>query len=92
MGTGGSLKVKIEPDGENVSAEISDTGVGISAENMENIFEPYFSTRETGTGLGLAIVKKVIEMHHGGITATSDGNGTTFHVTLPITQPSAKRA
>lgn len=92
MGSGGSLKVKIEPDGRDVVVNISDTGGGIPPENLENIFEPYFSTKETGTGLGLAIVKKVIEMHHGCITVESDGKGTAFRVSLPIEQPAAKHA
>ena len=64
---GGHLNVKISPDenGDLVSFEISDTGGGISEENLAKIFEPYFSTKETGTGLGLAIVQKIVEIHNG---------------------------
>lgn len=81
---GGQLKVKIDAETEFVTVEIADTGKGIPHENLENIFEPYFSTKETGTGLGLAIVKKVIEMHNGTITVSSAENeGTTFTIKLP---------
>jgi signal transduction histidine kinase len=65
------------------SFEIADTGVGIPPENLEKIFEPYFSTKETGTGLGLAIVQKIVESHNGTISvATNVGEGTRFTVSL----------
>ena len=80
---GGNLNVKISPDAEFVKIEISDTGGGISPENLEKIFEPYFSTKETGTGLGLAIVQKVIDLHEGEISVESAVNkGTKFTVKL----------
>ena len=60
---GGNLNVIISPDENFVKIEIVDTGIGISEENLDKIFEPYFSTKETGTGLGLAIVKKLVENH-----------------------------
>ena len=67
-----------------VRIEVSDTGSGIPQENLEKIFEPYFSTKETGTGLGLAIVQKVVELHDGTIAADSvEGEGTKFTVRLP---------
>ena len=63
---------------------MTDTGRGIAPENISQIFEPYFSTKETGTGLGLAIVKKAVE-DHGGIDLrqSNSGEGTTFTVELP---------
>jgi signal transduction histidine kinase len=84
-GGGGRLTVRLSAeDSRRVRAEVSDTGVGIPAESISQLFEPYFSTKETGTGLGLAIVKKVVDDHHGTITVTSKpGEGTTFTVTLP---------
>jgi signal transduction histidine kinase len=87
-GEGGRLTVRLSAeDARRVLVEVSDTGVGIPAENISQLFEPYFSTKETGTGLGLAIVKKVIDDHHGTITVTSNpGEGTTFTVTLPTEQ------
>jgi len=83
----GHLTVKISPsdDGSSVIYEISDTGGGIPVDNLEKIFEPYFSTKETGTGLGLAIVKKVVDIHNGNIQVESEaGKGTKFTVKLPI--------
>jgi len=83
---GGTLNVKITPDDLDgfVKFEISDTGNGIPRENLEKIFEPYFSTKETGTGLGLAIVQKIVDIHDGIITVDSkEGEGTKFTVRLP---------
>ena len=83
-GTGGTLNVKISPDDDFVRFEISDTGGGISAENLSKIFEPYFSTKETGTGLGLAIVQKIVDVHNGTIDVKStEGSGTSFTLKLP---------
>ncbi|MDQ3818439.1 MAG: ATP-binding protein, partial [Acidobacteriota bacterium] len=87
-GGGGSLKIKLsaQEEGRRAQIEITDTGRGISPENISQVFEPYFSTKETGTGLGLAIVKKVIDDHDGTITVKSKvGAGTTFTITLPTT-------
>ena len=84
--TGGRLNIRITPNenGECVNFEISDTGNGISSENLSKIFEPYFSTKETGTGLGLAIVLKIVDIHQGKIEVESiEGEGTKFTVKLP---------
>jgi len=84
-GSGGNLSVIIFEDEGFVAVEIKDSGVGIPKENLEKIFQPYFSTKETGTGLGLAIVKKVVEDHSGEISIdTSVGEGTTISVRLPV--------
>jgi signal transduction histidine kinase len=79
------LVVTLAPEGAGrVRVDVSDTGVGIPDENVPQLFEPYFSTKETGTGLGLAIVKKAVEDHKGTIAVESHpGQGTTFTVTLP---------
>jgi signal transduction histidine kinase len=67
---------------------ITDTGVGISSENMGRLFEPFFTTKDNGTGLGLAIARRIIEEHHGIIHAESEVNkGTTFSVLLPAHAP-----
>jgi len=82
--TGGALSVKISEEENFARIEISDTGKGISDENLPKIFEPYFSTKETGTGLGLAIVQKVVDVHNGEISVMSTvGEGTKFVVRLP---------
>lgn len=81
---GGNLNVTISPEDDSVKIEIADTGGGISAENLDKIFEPYFSTKETGTGLGLAIVRKIVDDHSGTIDVESHLNeGTKFIVKLP---------
>lgn len=84
-GQGGELTMRISTiDGARAQIEISDTGRGISAEDISKVFEPYYSTKETGTGLGLAIVKKAIDDHGGTIRVSSKpGSGTTFTITLP---------
>ena len=81
---GGNLNIRISPDDRFVRFDISDTGTGISQENLSKIFEPYFSTKETGTGLGLAIVQKIVDVHSGVIEVDSkEGEGTKFTVKLP---------
>jgi nitrogen fixation/metabolism regulation signal transduction histidine kinase len=85
-GKGGRLTVKLSnaPDEGSARVEIKDTGRGIAPEHLSQVFEPYFSTKETGTGLGLAIVKKAIDDHGGTISVQSEqGSGTTFTITLP---------
>jgi two-component system, NtrC family, nitrogen regulation sensor histidine kinase NtrY len=65
--------------------ELADTGAGLTAEECERLFTPYYTTKQHGTGLGLAIAQSVISDHHGRITVSSKkGQGTTFHVELPV--------
>lgn len=84
-GEGGSVSIKLtnaEPN--SVKVEITDSGCGISSQDISKVFEPYFSTKETGTGLGLAIVKKAVDDHGGTISvASKEGSGTTFTIILP---------
>jgi signal transduction histidine kinase len=69
----------------SVQVEVRDDGPGISADDIERIFSPFFTTKPQGTGLGLAIVRKMVDAHDGRILATSaPGRGTTFTVTLPV--------
>jgi len=70
-------------DGE-IEIIVEDQGEGISPQNLENIFNPFFTTKSNGVGLGLAIVSKIIDEHHGKITAASTvGQGTMFRIALP---------
>jgi signal transduction histidine kinase len=76
-------------EGSFVIWSIADTGVGISPEHTEKIFEPFYTTKEIskGTGLGLSIVAGIVKGHKGFITVKSAlGKGTTFHVYLPEAQ------
>jgi signal transduction histidine kinase len=64
---------------------VSDTGIGIAPENLEHIFDAYFTTKKGGTGLGLPTTRRIIEEHHGLITVQSEPNrGTSFRVELPL--------
>ncbi|MBV9925698.1 MAG: HAMP domain-containing protein [Acidobacteria bacterium] len=84
-GRGGSLTVSLSAEDGLARVRVSDTGVGIDAEHLPKIFEPYFSTKETGTGLGLAIAKKAVDEHDGSIRVESrPGAGTTFTVEIPF--------
>ncbi|MBV6478834.1 MAG: Signal transduction histidine-protein kinase AtoS [Ignavibacteria bacterium] len=85
--TTGEIKVKTNSNGEFITLEISDTGQGISEENISKIFMPFFSSKEygKGTGLGLAISKKIINEHKGSINVKSiPGKGTKFIIKLPV--------
>jgi len=85
MPKGGKLEVNTARAGEYAAISFKDTGNGISAKNMERIFEPLFSTKATGVGLGLATCKNIIETHGGRIEVESEeGKGTTFTIKLPI--------
>jgi two-component system NtrC family sensor kinase len=86
MPEGGTLTFRARNEGAGVRLEVSDTGVGIPAENAAKIFEPFFTTKEVGrgTGLGLAVCYGIVTEHGGHIAVESAaGRGTTFTVTLP---------
>ena len=69
-----------------VSIEVRDRGVGIAADDLARVFDPFFTTRRTGTGLGLAITRRIIEGLGGTITVTSrPGQGTDVRIELPVT-------
>jgi two-component system sensor histidine kinase AtoS len=87
MPEGGTLSVSARPLEGRVLIQFSDNGKGINEAVIENIFNPFFTTKDTGTGLGLAITHKIIEEHNGNIEVVSTpGAGTTFTLTLPSTQ------
>ncbi|MBN1835663.1 MAG: PAS domain S-box protein [Spirochaetales bacterium] len=87
MPEGGSLGIRTAVKGNHLRLQISDTGIGIPDENMDKIFEPYFTTKEFGSGLGLTIVYKIVKEHLGDIAVDSkvDG-GTSFTLSFPIPQ------
>jgi signal transduction histidine kinase len=89
MPYGGDLVVSSRLDDEQhqVGLEITDTGVGIEQEKLEQLFAPFYTDKSRGTGLGLSIARSIVEKHGGRITVISaPGEGSTFTVTLPAGQ------
>lgn len=87
MPKGGELYISVRENSETNKAmiEIKDTGVGISQENIDRLFEPYFTTKPDGLGLGLAITHRIVEAHGGEIKVNSEeGQGATFSISLPL--------
>ena len=92
MGGSGVLTLRVSSGGDQVSIEVSDTGPGIPPDVLPRLFEPYFTTKGVGegTGLGLPLARKTVEQRHGGrLSVRSSPGGTTFVVTLPVTQSRA---
>ena len=84
MPDGGKLSVKGEKIDGNTSINVSDTGTGISEENMTKLFTPLFTTKAKGTGLGLAVCKRIVDAHNGSINVESvEGEGTSFTINIP---------
>jgi signal transduction histidine kinase len=84
MPDGGRLTLTAARIGGNVRTTIADTGQGMTSEECERLFTPYYTTKREGTGLGLAIVQSVIADHHGAIVVESaPGSGTAFVIDLP---------
>ncbi len=78
------------PEGRFVEIAIEDQGIGIPEENLDKIFDPYFTTKRKGSGLGLATAYSIIKSHSGNITVTSELNvGTTFCIYLPAAEKSS---
>jgi len=89
MPNGGTLSVSTghRPDGR-YSVVVEDTGVGISPDARERIFEPYFTTKASGLGLGLILTKKIVDAHGGEIHVDSvPGKGTRIEIALPAEPP-----
>jgi len=84
MPHGGTLTVSAKPREEQVEIRVADTGEGLTPEECERLFTPYYTTKQHGTGLGLAIVQSVIADHAGRIAVESRmGGGAEFVITLP---------
>jgi two-component system, NtrC family, sensor histidine kinase HydH len=82
---GGAVTVKTRATDGNVEVAVIDRGSGIEPKNLDNIFNPFFTTKPQGVGLGLAIVSKIVDQHGGKIAVESEpGKGSVFHVFLPI--------
>jgi signal transduction histidine kinase len=84
MPSGGTLTLRTRRDDGKVIIEVADTGSGLTPEECERIFTPYYTSKQHGTGLGLAIVQSVVSDHGGRISVQSEpGIGTTFVIELP---------
>jgi nitrogen fixation/metabolism regulation signal transduction histidine kinase len=92
MPQGGKLSIRSQDASGFAHIEISDTGVGLTREEWERLFTPYYTTKQHGTGLGLAIVQSIVSDHGGRISVRSQkGKGTTFTMEIPKTVAKAAR-
>jgi signal transduction histidine kinase len=85
MTTGGTLTLQTGETNDDVWVSVADTGGGIPQEQINRIFEPFYTTKKKGSGLGLMIVQRIVRAHNGRIELESHvGKGTTFRVWLPL--------
>ena len=84
MKSRGILRIRTDLDESHVIVRFTDTGGGISAENLSRVFEPYFTTKTSGTGLGLLIVRRIVREHGGELSIeSSEGKALTLTIRLP---------
>jgi signal transduction histidine kinase len=89
MPQGGAITITTEAKGSRLRLSVQDTGQGIPADVLPNIFQPFFTTKKEGTGLGLATIQGIVQQYDGSVDVQSQvGIGTTFVVTLPLAVPS----
>jgi signal transduction histidine kinase len=82
---GGTIRLELSQHGSRAVIRVTDSGPGISPEDREKIFEPFYSTKERGSGLGLCISQRIVDEHGGGIRIeTPPGGGTSFVIEIPI--------
>jgi signal transduction histidine kinase len=84
VGFKGRIHIACKVENQSVKLSIQDNGPGIPEDIRDNVFKPFFTTKNTGTGLGLAMVKRVMEAHSGHIYFQSSASGTTFFIELPL--------
>jgi PAS domain S-box-containing protein len=85
MPKGGKLVIECSKEDESLSVTVRDTGEGVAPENLEKIFNPFFTTKAKGQGLGLAVCKRLVEAQNGTITLKSElGRGSTFTIEIPM--------
>jgi two-component system sensor histidine kinase HydH len=81
---GGELRVATQADGQRVRLTVSDTGMGMSSEQLKQVFEPFYTTKSQGLGLGMAYAQKIVEQHGGTVSIESHpGAGTTIAIEIP---------
>lgn len=85
---GDEILVSTAREGDRVAVRVTDTGTGITADTLDRIFTPYFSTKKKGTGLGLPTTRRIVEEHEGTLEVSSEvGKGTQFTLYLPVRAP-----
>ena len=93
MQQGGSLSIATrsvarsgaDPVGEFVQVEVRDTGIGIPEDNLQHIFDPFFTSKDEGSGLGLAVSHQIVQEHGGFVTVESTlGKGSSFTIEFPL--------
>ncbi len=92
---GGKITLNTDSDDEQIIVEVTDTGEGISPENLNKIYDPFFTTKGvgSGTGLGLAVSYGIVQEHAGSIEVKSEiGEGTTFRLVFPVAHKQKQRA
>jgi C4-dicarboxylate-specific signal transduction histidine kinase len=88
----GHIAISAMQEGEDVVIRIEDNGPGMTADVLERVFEPYFTTKVKGLGLGMPICKTIVEAHGGRIWGEIlEGRGAAFYVALPAAEPAALR-
>ena len=88
----GTVTLKTREVEDMVEISVIDCGSGIDKKHLENIFNPFFTTKAQGVGLGLAIVSKIVDEHGGKVAVESEArSGSVFRVYLPYLQTSAAR-
>ena len=93
MPDGGKLTLSAKPMGDQIEIRVADTGMGLTPEECERLFTPYYTTKEHGTGLGLAIVQSVVADHAGTITVENrPGGGAVFVLLFPKANPAGEIA
>lgn len=87
-GKGGLIQIRAETDECQIRIVVQDNGPGIAPENLDRIFQPYFTTKKEGTGLGLFVTNRLVAEHRGQVTFCSEpGKGTMFIIGLPVNPP-----
>ena len=82
----GKVSIRTYLEQKHLNIAVSDTGEGISRENLDKIFQPLFTTKSKGIGLGLTVTKRLVEANGGRIEVNSkEGEGTTFYLRFPVT-------